>query len=149
DALEAERAKHLLEEAHMTELFREMVAADLVDEVHGTGQRRSLVPGRRDADPLVTRELVEKGQQQGPAVELARVVAHRDVIPVERLADGSARANRVCPESREPLPLLGQILRVLENLAVAALLVEPVALEVRHPLPRRGGREDRHTPGPL
>src|SRR5262249_51067096 len=141
DTLEPERAEHLLEQPHVTELFREVVAADLVDEVYGTRQRRRLVPGRRDADPLVTRELVEKRQQQGPAVELARIIPHRDVIPVERLPDRSARANGVRLEPCERLLLLRQVLRVLEDLAIAPSLVEPVALEVLLPLSRRRGRE--------
>src|SRR6516225_3540462 len=77
-----------------------------------------------------------------------RGCADRRVVAVERRTDRAARPDRICLQARQALALLRQILRVLEDLAVAALLVEPVALEVLLALARRGGREDRPAPGP-
>src|SRR5262249_37113877 len=148
DALQAEGPEHLLEEPHVAELLGQMVAADLVDQVLRSGQGRRLVPGCRDADPLVACELVEKGQEQGPPVEAARIVAHRLVVAVERLTDRAARPDRIRVDAREALTLLPEILRVLEDLAVAALLIGPIALEVLLALARRGGREDRQASWP-
>src|SRR5207245_6117336 len=147
DAVQTEGPEHLLEQPHVTELLRQVVAADLVDQVDRAGYRRAFVPGRRDADPLVTRELVEKGQQQGPPVEAPRIVLHRDVVALERVRDRPARPHRVSPEAREILLFLGQILRLLEDLAVPSLLVAPIALEVLLALTLGGGRKDRGAPG--
>src|SRR5262249_45811099 len=109
--------------------------------------RRRLVPGGRDADPLVARKLVEEGQEQGPPVEASRIVAHREVVAMKRRVDRPARPDRIGLEARQGLALLRQVLRVLEDLAAPALLVEPVALEVRLALAGGGGREDRQAPG--
>src|SRR5262249_7538530 len=148
DALQAEGPEHLLEEPHVAELLGQVVAADLVDQVLRSGQGRRLVPGCRDADPLVACELVEKGQEQGPPVEALRIVAHREGVAVKRPVDRPARPAGIGLEARQGLALLRQVLRVLEDLTVSALLVEPVALEIFFTLARGCGRKDRQAPGP-
>ena len=87
-----ERPEHLVEEPDVAELLAEVVAADLFGRLSGLGHRGDLVPGGRDADPLMPGELVEEGQQQRLAVEGPRIVLHPDVVAVEALGVGQRLA---------------------------------------------------------
>jgi hypothetical protein len=110
--VELHGAEHLVEVAHVAELLGEMVAADLPDRRPRLRQGRAGVPGRRDADPLVARQLLDAGEEQGLPVDRGRVVPEDHVVPVELLGIGEraprrgsglkARAVRASPRVSRP-----------------------------------------------
>src|SRR5262249_15406185 len=144
DAIEMDRAKHLVEEPHVAELLSEMVPADLPRRRPGLGQAVAGLPGRRDPDPLVARHLVDAREEQGLAIDASRIVAKGDVIAIERLriAQGAARTHGRGMKGPQDLALGRKVLLRLEQLSVPGAREAQVILEVLLALSWRAVGED-------
>ena len=90
--VEVKRPEDLLEKAHVTEFFAEVIEPNLRDHRGRLGDPLGPVPGGGDADVFVAGGLVEECQQQRLAVQGPGIVLHDHMVAIEARGVGQRPA---------------------------------------------------------